>query len=74
MLFSIGKYEQFVDVLQITDFGANISPDVFEESGCVVCGKLTPIVRWKICLKLKVSICSMLMELLVTPDLKPLIQ
>jgi hypothetical protein len=27
----------------VSDFCADISPDVFEETGCAVCGKLTPI-------------------------------
>src|SRR5882762_10574825 len=27
----------------VSDFCADTSPDVFEETGCAVCGKLTPI-------------------------------
>jgi len=27
----------------VSDFCADTSPEIFEESGCAVCGKLTPI-------------------------------
>ena len=27
----------------MSDFCADTSPEIFEESGCAVCGKLTPI-------------------------------
>ena len=45
------KYEKFppnppsTDLCQqiVSDFCADTSPEVFEEGGCAVCGKLTPI-------------------------------
>ena len=33
----------------MSDFYADTSPDVFEETGCAVCGKLTPICEMEDC-------------------------
>ena len=33
----------------VSDFCADISPDVFEETGCGVCGKLIPICEMEDC-------------------------
>ena len=33
----------------VSDFCADTSPDVFEETGCAVCGKLTPICKMEDC-------------------------
>ena len=33
----------------VSDFCADTSPDVFEETGCAVCGKLTPICEMEDC-------------------------
>jgi hypothetical protein len=41
----------------ISDFCADTSPEVFEEAGCAVCGKLLQFVRWKSFLKLRTSVC-----------------
>ena len=29
----------------VSDFCADTSPDMFEEAGCAVCGKLTPVCK-----------------------------
>ena len=41
----------------VSGFCADTSPDVFEETGCAVCGKLFQFMKWKIVLKLRISIC-----------------
>ena len=35
----------------VSDFCADTSPDVFEETGCAVCGKLTPIYEMEVLAK-----------------------
>jgi hypothetical protein len=46
MLFLIGKN---LVICTLTDSCADTSPDVFEESACVICGKLTPTAYVKSC-------------------------
>jgi len=48
--------------------------EYFEEAGCAVCGKLTPICEMKSCLRLRISACLKLMESQRKPDANALIQ
>jgi hypothetical protein len=58
----------------VSGFSADTAPEVFEEAGCAVCGKLTQFVKWKNYQMLRILTCSKLMESQEKPDAKALIQ
>jgi hypothetical protein len=41
----------------VSDFCADISPNIFEEAGCAVCGKLTPICEVEELTEVETSVC-----------------